>query len=613
MKITLIAKNYNYCNKNLAEATKKNRVELNTVDFKSLDDALNINDWGDVILWRSSSLDNKNDRHTLYEYLRKDDKIIFNLGQSNNLISSKCHQQNKVRVYCESNGNSPFGYINTFKFSSLEELKESEDLMFPVIEKPDKGAHGKGVELAKDVDQIVNCDETKIYQNFIPNDGDYRVMCLGGTVLGIIKRVAKKGDFRNNISQGGEAFVVNDPELIEKLTDISLRISSIFNLNFCGVDIIYDRRDGEYKFLEVNDLVWWKGFSGATGIDVGDKIIKHCIDLYNREEIDTVELVQSYYDNNFDHLYSKKFHFASRMYLFFKDYKYKDYLLDLEREYIGIKENETEEIISKILKADHSSSVEHRKEKILRAEVIKNYPNLRKYNRLLFKFLFAFSIYNKNISSQILRSVDIENLTEYYNTLYSNPEHLCKLSTPAVNYIYNINYFLKHTGLDNSFQFDPSYLIDVGVKEFNGNRELQNKFHTELYYYTHLIIGASAFYSQKINENKGDYIKAMQICEKIIQRNYFDIKIDNKVEFLVCAKLLDYETDLFEIIYSECKNSLSDVGNFLVDKHNSTAFLKNKNIMQSEHTNVLFLMAFKNRSTPYRREYTKLLSQVSEE
>lgn len=87
----------------------------------------------------------------------------------------------------------------------------------------------------------------------------------------------------------------------------------------------------------------------------------------------------------------------------------------------------------------------------------------------------------------------------------------------------------------------------------------------------------------------------LKISEEIIKKRYFEINIDNKVEFLVCARILDYKTDLSEIIYSECVNSLSDLGNYLIDRHNTYKDVKSKNsFIQSEHRNVLFLMVFKN-------------------
>lgn len=45
-------------------------IDLDIVNFDNIKVALEFNNWGDVIIWRSSSfLDTKIDRYMLYEYL----------------------------------------------------------------------------------------------------------------------------------------------------------------------------------------------------------------------------------------------------------------------------------------------------------------------------------------------------------------------------------------------------------------------------------------------------------------------------------------------------------------------------------------------------------------
>jgi RimK family alpha-L-glutamate ligase len=593
MKITLIAKNINYCNQNLIDASNKNNVEIEIIDFSNVYDFINYNNWGDVIIWRSSNL-GTGSRYIIFEHLNNINKIIINIGQIEGNISSKYYQQYKIFSYIKQHGYLSLQYIPTFKFKSLEQLVNHDVLKLPIIEKPDCGAQGIGVRLIKNYNEI-NCLDNNIYQNYISNDCDYRIICVGNKVIGTIKRIAKKGDIRNNISQGGSVHIEADIQKRKQIESIALQVSNMFNLNLCGIDIIFDKKINKYKFLEINSLVWWKGFSETTGIDVGDEIIKHCIDLYNRKYIKTEELVQNYYDESFEHLDDKRFHYASRMYLFFKDNKYNLFLLNLQANYIGENQDQLDIIIKNILENNKNNS-EFQNQNLIRNSVMQYYPNLSKYNVILFRFLFALKIYNKDISPDILKYIDIDTLTEYYQQLYSNHEHLCKLSTPAINYLYNVNFFLNYLKSDNIPELIPNYFLDIATKEYSNNIELKDQFGIQLYYYTHLIIGASRFYSEKIINHKDDYIKMIKICERIIQKNYFEINIDNKVEFLVCAKLLNYQTALFEIIYSECKNSLSDVGNYLIDRNNKLAKSNSKNnLIQSEHRNVLFIMAFRDR------------------
>ncbi len=86
---------------------------------------------------------------------------------------------------------------------------EQGKLSFPFIKKPDLGARGEGVEVIGDsrqLDQLKNEEITGfVFQNFIENKGDYRVFVVGGKPIGVMKRIAQKGSFLNNVSRGGRA------------------------------------------------------------------------------------------------------------------------------------------------------------------------------------------------------------------------------------------------------------------------------------------------------------------------------------------------------------------------------------------------------------------------
>ncbi len=97
---------------------------------------------------------------------------------------------------------------------------------------------------------------------------DYRVLCLDGKIIGAIKRESQEG-FKSNISLGGTATQV---EIDDKIAEYALRIMKEGNLFYAGIDFI--KRDGEYLAIEVNTSAQFKGFEGATGINVAGKIIE---------------------------------------------------------------------------------------------------------------------------------------------------------------------------------------------------------------------------------------------------------------------------------------------------------------------------------------------------
>ena len=88
-------------------------------------------------------------------------------------------------------------------------------------------------------------------QEFIPNDGDYRILVAGDNILGI-ERKAVEGSHLNNTSQGGSARLVSQDVLPEGMIADARRIARHLDMTIAGVDALIDKHTGEYYFLEVN-------------------------------------------------------------------------------------------------------------------------------------------------------------------------------------------------------------------------------------------------------------------------------------------------------------------------------------------------------------------------
>jgi len=160
---------------------------------------------------------------------------------------------------------------------------------FPIILKGSGGDRGTRVFKAdnqKDLEKLVRdlrrseIDEGRRYmlQEFIPNDGDYRILVLGDKVLGIMKRSSQsKEEFRNNYSMGGKVEVADLPEEIKEM---ATKAAKVCGLLVAGVDVAF--RDNDFKkpvVWEVNKGPQFKGFMQATGIDVPREIVKFLISL----------------------------------------------------------------------------------------------------------------------------------------------------------------------------------------------------------------------------------------------------------------------------------------------------------------------------------------------
>jgi RimK family alpha-L-glutamate ligase len=123
-------------------------------------------------------------------------------------------------------------------------------------------------------------EEGKRYmlQEFIANDGDYRVLVLGKKVLGVMKRSSQSvEEFKNNYSVGGKVEVATLPQ---NILDLAVKAAEVCGLAVAGVDVAF--RDYDIKkpvIWEVNKGPQFKGFMQATGINVPGEIVKYLVSL----------------------------------------------------------------------------------------------------------------------------------------------------------------------------------------------------------------------------------------------------------------------------------------------------------------------------------------------
>ncbi len=93
-----------------------------------------------------------------------------------------------------------------------------------------------------------------IVQDYIPNDGDYRILVMGDAVRLVIHRQAQAGSHLNNTSKGGSATVVPVESLPEHIIDASIAMARLLKREVTGVDMIRHNETGEYYFLEANNM-----------------------------------------------------------------------------------------------------------------------------------------------------------------------------------------------------------------------------------------------------------------------------------------------------------------------------------------------------------------------
>lgn len=106
-----------------------------------------------------------------------------------------------------------------------------------------------------------------VVQQFIPNEGDYRIIVMGDEVTGVIHRRTVSDSHLNNTSKGGEATLTDASSLPAEVIEQSVKLAQLLKREVTGVDMIRHTDTGEFYLLEINNMPQL-----ATGSYVSDKL-----------------------------------------------------------------------------------------------------------------------------------------------------------------------------------------------------------------------------------------------------------------------------------------------------------------------------------------------------
>lgn len=130
---------------------------------------------------------------------------------------------------------------------------------FPLIMKSANGSIGSNnflVRNKKELKETLNLPNYKdtifVYQQMVPNNGDYRFLITGNKIGVIIHRSAVEGDHRNNTSLGAQAKLVPENKFSTKLKADAIAAAKALHRELCGVDVLVDKETGQHYILEVN-------------------------------------------------------------------------------------------------------------------------------------------------------------------------------------------------------------------------------------------------------------------------------------------------------------------------------------------------------------------------
>ena len=158
-----------------------------------------------------------------------------------------------------------------------------KNLSYPMIVKTLSGSYGSGVFMVEDRKQFRQlmkmAELTKPSYNIIIQEciedslgKDLRVLVVNGKVIGCMMRQSVDGDFRANITRGGEAIPYQVDEDIEWIGGECARL---LNLDIAGVDLLFNK--GTYTICEVNSAPGFEGMEKFTKVNVGEKIVNYVV------------------------------------------------------------------------------------------------------------------------------------------------------------------------------------------------------------------------------------------------------------------------------------------------------------------------------------------------
>lgn len=152
------------------------------------------------------------------------------------------------------------------------------ELGFPMVIKELRGSFGQQVYLVNDrrglsrVLDTVGCKGI-LFQEFITNSAgrDIRINVVGDRVVSSMMRYSVNGDFRSNITNGGQ---MKPYEASESQQKIALDACRALGLDFAGVDVLFGA-DDEPIICEVNSNPHFKSSLDCTGVDMAPLILSH--------------------------------------------------------------------------------------------------------------------------------------------------------------------------------------------------------------------------------------------------------------------------------------------------------------------------------------------------
>ncbi len=194
-----------------------------------------------------------------------------------------------------------FGFLDPFvaeeykhyrKFFSFEEIADEieKKLTYPLVLKRNRGSHGNNVffvenkyESKNKLEEIFNknsqnYDYVALAQKKIERKKEFRVVVFNKQIEFFYEKSTENAKFSDNLSplhwEGAKAIFIDDLELREKINNFIKPIYNLIDLNYGGLDIIFDN-DNNLWLIEINS-------SPSFGYFINDNGEKIIIEMYKK-------------------------------------------------------------------------------------------------------------------------------------------------------------------------------------------------------------------------------------------------------------------------------------------------------------------------------------------
>jgi len=167
--------------------------------------------------------------------------------------------------------------------ASASEYLENAGL--PAVIKLSDSNQGRGVSVADTSRSLLSFSGTLenincsfVIQEYLETEvaEDYRYFVVGDTVIAAMKRTAKEGEFRSNLSLGGVASSVS---FDDETASMAVNAARALSLKVAGVDIMMTKTGP--VVIEVNSSPGL-GIEEVTGIDVAGSVVEELVGSWGK-------------------------------------------------------------------------------------------------------------------------------------------------------------------------------------------------------------------------------------------------------------------------------------------------------------------------------------------